>query len=225
MKTRASFLIAWLAAMQIAFTPTSALAQATQAPTQAQNITALPRRQANYAWDKSLLRASFSFKDVIDKPTADKLASGLPTVIVMRAYVYEDGKSDPIALAARTCRVTYDLWDEVYRVTILDASGERNLALINLEGVLRTCGEARDYAIIDRSLLTAGKAHFLGVIVEVDPISPQMLAQIRQWISRPTGSTGASAGNAIFGSTVNLFFRQIGTAARTLSFRTQTFIP
>jgi hypothetical protein len=185
----------------------------------------LPQRQANFAWDKTLLRASYSFKDVIDRPLAEKLSSGLPTTILMRAYVLEEGQSDPIALAVRTCRVTYDLWDEVYRIKLSGPGGERDTAAINVEGVLRLCTEARDLPIVDKSLLKPNKPHFLGVIVDVNPISPQMLEQIRRWVSRPTGSTGIGPGDALFGSFVGLFVRQIGTSDRTLRFRTQTFTP
>ncbi len=194
----------------------------------------LPRRQANFAWDRAepkneksplLLRASFSFRDVIDKPMAEKLASGLPTVIAMRAYVLREGEANPVALAVRTCRVVFDLWDEVYRLKISGPGGERDTAALNLDGVLRQCAEARDLPVAERALLTAGKPHFLGVIVEVNPVSPQMLEQMRKWVSRPAGSTGIGPGDALFGSFVGLFVKQMGTADRTLRFRTQSITP
>lgn len=191
----------------------------------------LPRRQANFVWDKnektgvSLLRASFSFRDLVDKAMAEKLSSGLPTVLAMRAYVLREGEANPVALAVRTCRVSYDLWDEVYRLKIAALGGERDSAALNLEGVLRQCAEARDLPVADRALLSAGRQHFLGVIVEVNPVSPQMLAQLRQWVARPAGSTGIGPGDALFGSFVSLFVRQIGTADKTLRFRTQSLTP
>lgn len=191
----------------------------------------LPRRQANFAWDRNektgqtLLRASFSYRDLVDKAMTEKLQSGLPTVIAMRAYVLREGEANPIALAVRTCRISFDLWDEVYRLKIASAGGERDSAALNLEGVLRQCAEARDLAVIDRALLQVGKPIFLGAIVEVNPVSPQMLAQLRQWVARPAGSTGIGPGDALFGSFVGLFVRQIGTADRTLRFRTQSITP
>lgn len=185
----------------------------------------LPARQANYAWDKTLLRASFSFRDVIDARLTSKLSSGLPTVIAMRAYVFREGSSDPVWLAIRTCRVVYDLWDEIYRVHVTGPVGERDHASITVEGVLRQCAEARDLPVVDRSLLRAGVPHFLGVIVDVNPISPQMLEQMRRWVSRPNGSTTIGPSDALFGSFVGLFVRQIGTSDKTLKFRTQAFTP
>lgn len=211
-----------------AITPSAAHADPPAAPPSPQQ---LPSRQANYAWTKTakgnvVLSASFSFRDMLDDPAMQqKLASGLPTVIAMRAYVLRDGAPDPVALAVRTCRVVYDLWDEVYRIKVSDPAGDRDIAAFKQESVIRNCGEARDLVVADRSLLVAGKPHFLGVIAEVDPVSPQMLDQMRKWVSRPAGSTGIGPGDALFGSFVGLFVRQIGTAARTLRFRTQEVTP
>ncbi len=225
MKRRAIAALVALSALALAAPPRDA--RADDPPKQEE----LPRRQANYAWEKNdktnqtILKASFSFKDVIDKAMADKLASGLPTVIAMRAYVLREGEPNPIALAVRTCRVVFDLWDEVYRLKISGPGGERDTAALNLEGVLRQCAEARDLPVADKSLLAAGKPHFLGVIVEVNPVSPQMVEQMRKWVSRPAGSTGIGPGDALFGSFVGLFVRQIGTADKTLRFRTQSITP
>jgi hypothetical protein len=221
-RRRATALVLLAAMLPPLLAPRDALAE--QAA-QLENPAALPRRQANFAWDKSLLRASFSFRDIADPSVVEKLSSGLPSVIVMRAYVFEEGRTEPVALAARTCNVVYDLWDEVYRIKVADPEKDRNVAVINVEGVLRQCMEARDLPIVDRSVLKAHRPLFLGVIAEVNPISPAMLQQIRQWVSRPTGSTGISAGDALFGSFVGLFVRQLGTSDRTLLFRTQTFVP
>lgn len=197
------------------------------APDKAQQ---LAQRQATYTWEKQangpdLLQGSFSFVDVADAAIRQKLGSGLPTIIVMRAYVLREGESDPVALAARTCKVRYDLWGEVYGLTISEAGKERNAAAYNVEGVLRNCFEVRKMTLADRSLLTPGKAHFLGVIVEVNPVNAQMVEQMRKWVTRPAGSTGINPGDALFGSFVGLFVRQIGTADRTLRFRTQSLTP
>lgn len=211
-----------LASLGLAWSPRDAFGQAAEKPlTPAE----LPRRGANFAWDKSLLKASFSYRDIADAAFLRKLSSGLPTVVAMRGFVLEEGKSEPIALTVRTCRVVYDLWDEVYRIKLTIPGGERDIAVLNVEGVLRQCVEARDLAVVDRSLLRPAAPHFLGVIVDVNPVSPQMLEQMRRWVSRPTGSTGITPGDALFGSFVGLFVRSIGASDATLRFRTQTFTP
>lgn len=211
-------------AILAAATPESA-ARAEDPPKQEE----LPRRQANYVWDKNektgqvLLKAGFSYRDVVDKSISDKLASGIPQTMVMRAYVLREGDTTPIALAGRTCTIKYDLWDDIYRVKI--GTAQNDTGVINLDGVLRQCAEVRDLVVADKVLLGGNKPFFLGVIVEVNPVSPQMLQQMKQWVSRPAGSTGIGPGDALFGSFVGLFVRQIGTADKTLRFRTQSVVP
>jgi hypothetical protein len=194
-------------------------------PPQPAHPAALAARQANYAWDQNLLRASFSYRDVLQDPAlVNKLASGLPMNIVMRAYVYREGDDTPVALAPRVCRVRYDLWDEVYRVHLNEPEREREQAVV-LEGVPRLCAEARDMPVVRRDLLTAGQPYFLGVVVDVNPVSQQMVEQMQRWIARPTGSTGIGPGDALFGGFVQLFVRQIATSDKTLTFRTQDVVP
>lgn len=189
----------------------------------------LPKRQATFVWDKNektgqvLLKAGFQYKDVVDKSIADKFASGIPQTLVMRAYLLREGDTTPIALAGKTCTVKYDLWEEVYRVKVGNA--QNDTAKLTVDAVLRECGQAQDLVVADKALLTGAKPFFLGVIVEVNPVSAQMLAQMKQWISRPAGSTGIGPGDALFGNFVGLFVRQIGTADKTLRFRTQSVVP
>jgi hypothetical protein len=224
---KARLLFALLVVMATLVTPAIAEAQAPAAPT---NPAQLAQRQATFSWEKQdkgpdLLVSSFSYVDVIDAAFRNKLSNGLPHVIVMRAYFWREGEAEPVALAARTCRIAYDLWEEVYRLKISGPGGERDTAALNIDGVLRQCFEARKLPITDRTLVTAGKPHLLGVIVEVNPVNAQMVEQMRKWVTRPAGSTGIGPGDALFGSFVGLFVRNIGQAERTLRFRTQSFTP
>ncbi len=180
----------------------------------------LEPRQANYAWDGDLLRASFSYRDVLADPVlVKKLSSGLPMVIALRAYVYREGEPEALFLQTRVCRVVYDLWDEVYRVHVSEPERERDQAVV-LDGVFRVCTEARDLPIVRRGLLARGSDYFLSVIVEVNPVSPETIDQIRRWMSRPTGSTSIGPGDALFGNFVQLFARHIATSDASLQFRT-----
>jgi hypothetical protein len=142
-------------------------------------------------------------------------------VVAMRAYVYRQGEDIPIALTTRLCRVVYDLWDEVFRVHVSEPErGERDQAVL-LDSALRLCTEARDLPVGRRGLLAAGHAYFLGVVVDVNPVSADVVEQMRRWMSRPTGSTEIGPADALFGNFVQLFVRQIATSDKTLPFRTQ----
>jgi hypothetical protein len=209
-------------AFAVVMTPPTVHAQRVAAAQEPAHPAALPPRQANYAWDRDLLRASFSYRDVLSDPAlVQKLSSGLPMVVAMRAYIYREGEDIPVALTARVCRVVYDLWDEVYRIHLIEPERERDQAVV-LDGVLRLCTEARDLPVVRRGLLAPGHAYFLGVVVDVNHVSPEIVEQMRRWMSRPTGSTGIGPSDALFGSFVQLFVRQMATSDKTLTFRTQT---
>lgn len=202
-----------------ATTAVSALARADDPP-----APKLVSKAAVYTWDKTLLRVTVAYRDVIDEEMEKKLSSGIPTVIVLRAYVFEEGADAPIALTAKSCRVAFDPWDEVYRVQITQPGGDANVVAPNLEGVLRRCAEAQKLAVVDRVRLKQDGRYLLQGIVEVNPISKEILERIKKWVSRPTGATSIGAGDALFGSFVGLFAARIGAADRDFKFRTQVFV-
>lgn len=201
---------------------------------------ALPQRNALFKWEKTsqnttVLKVGVTARDLVDASVLQKLGSGVTSVIATRAYVFVDGQSDPVALSVRTCRVAYDLWEEVYRVKVSAIGVERDLAAANIERVIKICVDTVEkdasgtdqptLVLSDRALLAAGKPHFVGLIMEVNPVSQDQIEQMRRWVTRPAGSTGIGPGDALFGSFVNFFMRQIGTADRTLRFRTQSITP
>ena len=132
-------------------------------------------------------------------------------VIAMRAYVYREGQDTPVALAPRVCRVVYDLWDEVYRVHVSEPERERDQAAV-LDGVLRLCTEARDLPVVRRGPARAEASLFPRRRGRREPGVAEMVDQMRRWMSRPTGSTGIGPSDALFGSFVQLFVRQIATS-------------
>jgi hypothetical protein len=182
-------------------------------------------RQATLALDdRFMLRMTVGYRDVVDSDTAAKLQGGLPTTIVMRAYVFRAAGRAPLAATYKSCRVTFDLWDEVYRID-LSQSGEPDTAVASptLDGVLRRCAEADRLAVVARAALAASTTYYVACVVEVNPVSPDMLDRIKRWVSRPSGTGATAPGDALFGSFVGLFVARIGTADRQISFRTQPF--
>ncbi|WP_437307553.1 hypothetical protein [Sorangium sp. So ce388] len=187
--------------------------------------TALPLRAASLTLDKTIVQLTVSFRDVVDGEISKKLLSGLPTVITMRGYLFHESGGTPVALAAKSCRVVYDLWDEVFRIQLIQAGGQSSTVAVNVEGVLRNCAEARKLPLVERSLVRDGSRYFVAVLVEVNPMSAEMLDRIKRWVTRPPGSTAIGPGDSLFGSFVGLFVTRIGSADRRLAFRTQPFFP
>ncbi len=186
---------------------------------------ALPLRDANFAWDGDLLRATYSFKDILDPAMRQKLSNGPPVTILMRAYVLREGETNPVMLRVQTCDVRYDLWEDVYRVRVANASGSTERVVANLPGVERTCTVIQDFPMTARSSLRAGVPHYLAVLVDVNPVSQAVQDQMRQWMQRPISAAEVGAGDALFSGLVVLLFRDIGGSDRSLQFRTRSFVP
>jgi hypothetical protein len=186
---------------------------------------ALPVRLAQVALDDPLVTLTVGFRDVVDAEISRKLQSGLPTVLTMRGYVFPEQGGDPIALTAKSCRIVYDLWDEVFRIQLTQPGGQTSAVAVNVEGVLRNCGEAKKMPLVARALMSDTARYFVAVLIEVNPVSPEMLDRIKKWVTRPAGSSAIGPGDSLFGSFVGLFVAKVGDADKKLAFRTQAFSP
>jgi hypothetical protein len=185
----------------------------------------LPMRASAVGLDKASVVIGLSYRDALDARIVARLTTGLPTVVALRGYVFRDGEPTPIALTAKSCRVVYDLWEEVFRLQILQPGRVLETTALNVEGVLRQCGEAQRLHVADRSQMREGARHFVAAIVEVNPMSPETLETIRRWVTRPSKSTAIGPGDSLFGSFVGLFVARVRTAERRIAFRTASFLP
>lgn len=157
-----------------------------------------------------------------DAETRRKLTSGLPQTILFRTYAYTTDRDEPVAVAARSCRVVYDLWEESFRVQIASERGDRTVSVASIDDVVTQClvasqlpvGSAADWAPLH------GRRAYFAVLVELNPLTPDTVQRIRRWLARP--QRGSVDSDSFFGSFVSLFVnRGIGAAERTMRFRSQ----
>jgi hypothetical protein len=189
------------------------------------NVDSMSSRKVTFAWERSVLRATFTFRDALEGKVVDKVTSGLPWTVVVRALVYRDGQAAPVALSAQTCRITFDLWDEVYRTEIRSVAGNRNQVVPSLEGALAVCVELRSFAVASQRVVDPRVRHRLAVVAEVNPISPEMIDQLQRWVSRPVVSAQLRPADALFGSFAGLFMRELGKSDQTIVFRSEARVP
>lgn len=183
----------------------------------------LALRGGRFERDGKWVALTVSWRDVVDAKIRQKLLSGLPTVIASRVYVFPSGNDRPVALSVATCRVVYDLWDEVFRIEVRQGGQSRQALAVNVEGVLRRCGEARRRHLVATTVLNGGERYFAAVLVEVNPLSKEMMDRIKRWVSLPKGAGAVGPGDSLFGSFVGLFVTHVPAADRVLSFRSQVF--
>ncbi|MBK8171478.1 MAG: hypothetical protein IPK60_14185 [Sandaracinaceae bacterium] len=184
----------------------------------------IPIRTMGIGWRASSPRLAFSARDLVNGDVAHKLQSGLPQTIVMRVYAYDQANGSPVALAPLSCRVVYDLWEEVYRVQVQTASSQGSETISTLSAVAQRCLVVRSLGLGTDAEWQARRGHtvYFASIVELNPMSADTVDRIRRWLARPQGG-GRVESDAFFGSFVSIFVnRRVGAAERTLSFRSQS---
>lgn len=183
----------------------------------------LSERRVGVTFSEGRPRVDVSMADFANDPEVHrKLQSGLPQTFVVRVYAYASGSEVPIAVAARSCRVVYDLWEERFRVQRASESGDETLSVRTLAEVTERCLVAHQLPIgtsADWQSLHGQRAYF-AALVEFNPVTPDTVQRIRRWLARP--QRGRVDSDSFFGSFVSLFVnRRIGDAERALRFRSQ----
>jgi len=184
-------------------------------------------RPANFDWDHTRreLFVSVSYRDVIDDEIRRKLSRGLPTTIVFTGTLFRRGSKPPVATTVQTCKITWHVWDEAYRLEITRPEGTRTRWTTTLEGVLRRCAESGRLLAGTAKEVAPGQAVFLKGRIHVNPVSPEILEKIKLWVSRPTRTATAAPGDALFSTFTGLFMQRIGEAERILEFTTEEVVP
>jgi len=184
-------------------------------------------RAAQLEWDadERLLYLSIGFRDVIDAKIQDKLSRGLPTTIVLTAALFRVGSPQPLSTTAQTCKVTWHVWEEAYRVEITRPGGSQVRWTTTIEGVLRRCAEARRLLAGDRAQIPPGVQLRVTGKIQVNPISPEVLTKIQRWVMRPASTGTAAPGDALFSTFTGLFLQRIGDAEREVKFVTLPATP
>ena len=183
-----------------------------------------PTRQLGIALDDHSLEVSFTYKDAITPAIAQKLTSGLPTRIVLQINLERQGVGSPITYWVRTTSIVYDLWEESFIVTVEDGKGRRRAKAKKAEKAVELAATLLKSKVARVKGQPPGN-YRLRTVIEVNPVSKEMVANIRRWLSRPSaGSSGSETQSNFFGSFVGVFVdRRIGQADHRITFVSQWF--
>jgi hypothetical protein len=186
-----------------------------------------PPRTATFEWDstKKELYVSLAFRDGLDQEIQRKLSRGLPTTIVFTGALFRRGGKAPVSTTVQTCKITWHVWDEAYRVEVTRPEGNRTRWTTTLEGVLRRCAEVTRLLVATSREVQLGTSVFLRGRVDVNPVSPEILEKIKLWVSRPARTGTAAPGDALFSTFTGLFMQRVGEAERIIEVVTFELVP
>jgi hypothetical protein len=188
----------------------------------------IPTRDVLFEWDAEakLLYLTVGFRDVIDQELQAKLSRGLPTTIVLTAAVYRASNAgQPLSTTAHTCKVTWHVWEEAYRVEITRPGGTQVRWTTTVEGVLRRCADVRRLLAGTSLQIPQNTQLFCSAKVQINPLSPEVMQKLKLWVLRPSGTGTAAPSDALFSTFTGLFLQRVGEAERELKFNSRPAMP
>jgi hypothetical protein len=171
---------------------------------------------------------SVGMQDLFGPRDVERLLSGFSTRVLIRVALVRDGGDEPIAQAMRLAEIVYDLWDEKLRVRF--STGKPDAAETQ---VVATPKAAVDLAtslvgfpLVESDRLEAGASYHVSLRADLNPISEELVSNLRRWLSHPSGRGRSGAGDSFFGSFVSVFVNpHVDDSERLLQLVSQSFSP
>lgn len=163
---------------------------------------------------------------LFDAATYEALGSGIESTVVIRIQITPQDSDDPVSEQLIKRSVVYDVWDEVYTLQLEDRTNSRQPLKIKVKrksDALKWLTAIEDLPVARLEVLPLEKVFVLKMVVELNPVSKETLAEVRRWLSQGNGG-GLDRGGAFFGSFVSVFYNpKIAEADRVLRIRSQPF--
>jgi Domain of unknown function (DUF4390) len=173
------------------------------------------------------LVVSIGLQDLFGPRDVERLLSGFSTRVLIRVALLRDDGDEPIVQTMRLAEIVYDLWDEKLRVRI--STGKPGAADTQ---VVATPKAAVDLAtllvafpLVEMARLEPGASYHLSLRADLNPISEELVTNMRRWLSQPSRGRSGS-GDSFFGSFVSVFVNpRVDDSERLLQVVSQSFVP
>ena len=186
----------------------------------------LPVRRIGVGVDRGQLVVSVGLQDLFGEAERQRLKSGFSTRILVRAALEDAATGDAIALSVWRAEILYDIWDEKFSLrTAANALAEqRGVAATPDEAIARTAVLV-DFPVAQVGRLPANGRYVVAVRGDLNPISEDLLLEVRRWLVQPSrGQRRLGAGDSFFGSFVSIFVNpRIEDSERQVRFVSQPF--
>jgi hypothetical protein len=160
---------------------------------------------------------------LFDPAAYEALGTGIESTVVIRIQITPQDSDDPVAEQLIRRSVVYDVWDEVYRLQLDERGGQNKFPVKPRAEALKWLTAIEGLPVARLAVLPVGKVFVLKMVVELNPVSRETLAEVRRWLSQGNGG-GLDRGGAFFGSFVSVFYNpKIADADRVLRIRSQPF--
>jgi hypothetical protein len=162
--------------------------------------------------------------ELFDIRDYENLAKGFVTTVVARIYVYRKDRDEPVSAVMVSFRVVYDLWDRQYVVRIEGPRGRQTYHYNHQADALKALTTLDAMPVAPLADIPPGPHHYLAMVLELNPVSKELQAEMRRWLTRPAGSASIDRSSSFFGSFVSVFVNpRLPEADRVVRLRSQPF--
>jgi hypothetical protein len=197
------------------------------APTAARAADPVVVRAVGFANRGGRLTVSVGLQDLFGAAERERLKSGFATRVLLRAALEEASTGEPVAVAVQRAEIVYDIWDEKFGVRTSDGLGvERRAVAPTADEAIWRAAVLFELPMVDMTRLRPGTEYVLAVRGDLNPISEDLLIEVRRWLVQPArGQRRLGAGDSFFGSFVSIFVNpRIEDSERQVRFVSQPFV-
>jgi hypothetical protein len=183
-------------------------------------------RTAGIARKVDKLVVSIGLQDLFGPRDIERLLSGFSTRVLIRVALLREDSSEPVVQVMRLAEIVYDLWDEKLRVRLsTDKPGVAETKIVATpQAAVDLATSLVGFPLVETSSLQSGTNYHLKLRADLNPISEELVSNVRRWLSRPSGRGRAGSGDSFFGSFVSVFVNpRVDDSERLLQVVSQSF--
>jgi hypothetical protein len=172
------------------------------------------------------LEVDVGVQDVMHRQDAQRLTSGFATRVLIQVVVMRADGTTVVAQTFRHTEIVYDLWEEKFRVRRIDGGVPPDERITDTaEEALALATELRGFPVTDLARLVPRTAYQLRFRADLNPLSPDVVAEVRHWLVRAPAQGRLGPADSFFGSFVSIFVNpQIEESERRIEFVSQPFV-
>lgn len=187
-------------------------------------LAAPPVRLTGVARKADTLVVSVGLQDLFGPRDVERLLSGFTTRVLIRVALVREDQNQSVAQAVRLSEIVYDLWDEKLRVRVsTDQPGKPEAYQVSTpQAAVDIATTLVAFPLVDIAKLEPGAVYHVSFRADLNPISEELVTNVRRWLSRP--GTRAGSGETFFGSFVSVFVNpRVEDSERMLGLISQPF--
>jgi hypothetical protein len=168
-------------------------------------LAAPPVRTSGIARKADKVVVSVGLQDLFGAREMERLLSGFTTRVLVRVALVREDHNQLLAQAIRWSEIVYDLWDEKLRVRVSTDKPDKpeTRVVTTPKAAVELATTLVDFPLSEVGKLDPAATYHLTFRADLNPISEELVTNVRRWLSRPGGRAGS--GESFFGSFVSVF--------------------